>query len=114
MILLGQALSYLRPNAEWVTVDNTYEGLNWLDTAQTKPTEQEITDAITHLENQAPLDACKNEAKRLIALTDWSVLPDVNISNKVEFELYRSELRDLIINPIVNPVFPTEPQPIWV
>ena len=56
---------------------------------------------------------CKDQAKQLIANSDWSVLPDVNITNKVEFELYRTQLRNLIINPVEDPIFPTEPNPIW-
>ena len=58
-------------------------------------------------------DNCKHEAKKRIANSDWAVLPDVNISNKSEFESYRSQLRNLILNPVENPVFPEEPQPIW-
>lgn len=56
---------------------------------------------------------CKSESKKRIANSDWSVLPDVNISNKSEFENYRSQLRNLILNPVEDPIFPTEPQPIW-
>ena len=56
---------------------------------------------------------CKNQAKQLIANSDWSVLPDVNISNKSEFESYRTQLRNLIINPVEDLIFPVEPQPIW-
>ena len=56
---------------------------------------------------------CKNQAKQLIANSDWSVLPDVNITNKSEFESYRSQLRNLILTPVEDPIFPTEPNPIW-
>jgi hypothetical protein len=56
---------------------------------------------------------CKDKAKQLIASSDWSVLPDVNITNKSEFESYRTQLRNLIINPVEDPIFPTEPNPIW-
>ena len=56
---------------------------------------------------------CKEESKKRIANSDWSVLPDVNISNKSDFENYRSQLRNLILNPVEDPIFPEEPQPIW-
>lgn len=56
---------------------------------------------------------CKDQAKNKIALSDWSVLPDVKITNKSEFESYRSQLRNLIINPVEDPIFPVEPNPIW-
>lgn len=56
---------------------------------------------------------CKEESKKRIANSDWSVLPDVNITNKSEFENYRSQLRNFILNPVEEPIFPEEPQPIW-
>jgi hypothetical protein len=56
---------------------------------------------------------CKDQAKQLIASSDWSVLPDVKITNKSEFESYRSQLRNLIINPVEDPIFPVEPNPKW-
>lgn len=59
------------------------------------------------------LENCKTEAKKIIKNTDWSVLPDVNISNKSDFITYRETLRNLILNPVENPVFPVEPEPIW-
>ena len=58
-------------------------------------------------------EQCKSESKKRIANCDWSVLPDVNISNKSEFESYRTQLRNLIINPVEDPIFPIEPNPIW-
>jgi hypothetical protein len=56
---------------------------------------------------------CESKAKELISNSDWSVLPDVKLTNKVEFENYRSILRNLIVNPIEDPIFPIEPKPIW-
>ena len=63
--------------------------------------------------SQFKKEQCKSESKKRIANSDWSVLPDVNISNKSEFENYRSQLRNLIINPVEDPIFPQEPNPIW-
>ena len=55
----------------------------------------------------------KEKATRLLLESDWSVLPDVPLSNKAEWETYRSALRQIAINSIVNPVWPTKPQTIW-
>jgi hypothetical protein len=63
--------------------------------------------------SQFKKEQCKSESKKRIANSDWSVLPDVNISNKSEFENYRSQLRNLILNPVEDPIFPEEPNPIW-
>ena len=58
-------------------------------------------------------DNCETKAKELISKCDWSVLPDVNLQNKLDFQNYRSKLRELIVSPVENPVFPIEPDPIW-
>jgi hypothetical protein len=62
---------------------------------------------------QAQKDACKAQAKQLLAASDWSILPDVQISNKADFENYRAILRGYVISPVTNPTWPTEPTPIW-
>jgi hypothetical protein len=62
---------------------------------------------------QAQKDDCKAQAKALLAASDWSVLPDVQISNKADFENYRAILRGYVLSPVTNPTFPTEPTPIW-
>lgn len=41
--MIAKALTSLRPGAQWVLRGDSYEGLEWLDQEQTKPTEAEIT-----------------------------------------------------------------------
>ena len=62
---------------------------------------------------QAQKDACKAQAKALLAASDWSVLPDVQITNKAAFDNYRAILRGYVISPVTDPTWPTEPQPVW-
>jgi len=62
---------------------------------------------------QAQKDACKAQAKALLAASDWSVLPDVQITNKAAFDNYRAILRGYVISPVTDPTWPTEPQPAW-
>jgi hypothetical protein len=62
---------------------------------------------------QAQKDACKAQAKALLAASDWSVLPDVGLKNSADFVTYRGILRGLTTQPQVNPDFPVEPTPIW-
>ena len=62
---------------------------------------------------QAQKDACKAQAKSLLAASDWSVLPDVQITNKSAFDNYRAILRGYVISPVTDPTWPTEPQPVW-
>ena len=62
---------------------------------------------------QAQKYACKVQAKQLLAASDWAALPDVQISNKADFENYRAILRGYVLSPVTNPTFPTEPTPVW-
>ena len=39
---IPEALTELRPNAEWTLRGETYAGLEWNDSKQTKPTESEV------------------------------------------------------------------------
>lgn len=107
------AMQSLVPNCDfsWVS-PYKYKDINWYD-SRPIPTEKEWQDEKDRLFLYAPKQNCKDQAKRLIANSDWSVLPDVNITNKSEFESYRSQLRNLIINPVEDPIFPVEPNPIW-
>lgn len=58
---------------------------------------------------------CKNLATELLKETDWTQLADASdlISNKLEFDSYRSALRILAVNPVVSPQFPVKPTAIW-
>jgi predicted lipoprotein len=47
---ISKAITSLRPSAEWVLRGDTYDGLEWLDTQQTKPTESEINAEIARLQ----------------------------------------------------------------
>lgn len=55
----------------------------------------------------------KNKAEELLFKSDWSVLPDVPLVNKAEWETYRSALRQIAINPTIDPVWPVKPESIW-
>jgi hypothetical protein len=62
---------------------------------------------------QSQKDDCKAKAKQLLSQTDWAVLPDVGLANSADFVAYRGILRGLVINPVVDAVFPVAPTPIW-
>jgi hypothetical protein len=62
-------------------------------------------------------DQKKNNAKlqamSLIQSSDWTMLPDVNLTNKADWTTYRAALRVIINNPQVDQVFPTLPPENW-
>ena len=59
----------------------------------------------------------KNEALGLIVQTDYTQLPDVAIrltdSSRDAFIAYRAAVREIFINPMVDPVWPTKPTVEW-
>lgn len=48
VIKLTQALQDLRPGAEWLLNGDSYEGIEWLDANQAKPTKEEVESAIAN------------------------------------------------------------------
>ena len=112
MINYTSILQIKYQNSIYSISNNDYNELNWLNESP-KPTKEELDSQWEEVQSIIAKNNCKNKAKQLISNTDWSVLPDVNITNKSEFESYRNILRNYIINPIENPEFPIEPQPIW-
>ena len=99
---ITQAIYALYPNVVSTVGDVAYD-------AEGNQVDYDVA-AVTE---QAEKDACKAEAKQRLADTDWSVLPDVVVKNKLEFETYRSQIRALVLNPVAEPSWPTEPQPVW-
>ena len=112
MINYSLILSINYQGKSYVLAGNTYEGLEWYDTIP-KPTKEELDSQWEKVKSDTNKNNCESKAKELISKCDWSVLPDVNLQNKSDFESYRSQLRELILNPVENPVFPIEPTPIW-
>jgi len=91
---ISQALLKLRPGAEWSIIGDTYEGLRWFETNESPaPTEEEITQELENLRAAEPMRRLRIERDRLIAETDWWVLPDRTPTS--EQLAYRQALRDL-------------------
>lgn len=57
--------------------------------------------------------ANETKAKQLLANSDWTQLPDVNLANQAEWDSYRQSLRVIATSPTLDPVWPTEPEVIW-
>jgi hypothetical protein len=64
---------------------------------------------------------CKTQATSILSATDWTAIPDVAdplksnpyLMNQDAFVSYRSTVRNLAVNPVVDPVFPTAPTEEW-
>ena len=104
-----------------MTDSNVYETLVWESTTVAKPTKEALNVEIVTIDQQAPLNACKQEASRKLYATDWTTISDVAdpsksspyLTNQADFVTYRSNVRKLAINPVANPVWPTTPIAQW-
>lgn len=64
---------------------------------------------------------CKTTATGILQLTDWTSIADVGdpakanpyLVNQAEFIAYRSTVRNYAVNPVTNPVWPTQPTEQW-
>ena len=63
----------------------------------------------------------KQQGKTILSNTDWTAIPSVAdplqsnpyLTNQAEFLTYRSAVRDIVLNPTWDAVFPTEPTEQW-
>lgn len=70
VIQLTKALSDIRPNAQWSLIGDSYEGLEWLDETQTKPTQAEIEHAIANPLPELELSVSEKLASVGLSLDD--------------------------------------------
>ena len=121
-ITIIEALTSLKPKAQWNLIGFDYSGLEWLDKTQTKPTEEEVNAKIKELETAEPIRLLREERNQRLAETDWTQGRDVSLSNDTDWKNYRQALRDLPSksNPKLNSVgdldmssitWPTKPSP---
>lgn len=73
------------------------------------------------VQEEADKLSCSDKAKAILTATDWTSIPDVGnptestpyLMNQSEFIAYRSQIRALAVNPVANPVWPTQPTEQW-
>ena len=115
---ITDAIMSLKPGAHWVLRGTSYSGLEWLDSAQTKPTEIEVTNRLTELTKSEPMRLLREKRDEIISKTDWRASSDLTLSDA--WKTYRQALRDLpaSASPKLNPdyeldltsiTWPTEP-----
>jgi hypothetical protein len=96
------AIESLAPNSDYVIFGDEYSGIEWRDTVNTKPTEEEVNKKIADLQAEEPMIQLRDERNRRLAQTDWTQLPDTLINDAVDYipleqawKDYRQQLRDL-------------------
>ena len=119
MIDYAQILIENYSNKQWSFNGDTYEGLFWNDPSP-KPTQAELDSLWIPTQEKQAKSNCKKIASQLLYETDWTTIPDVAdpanspyLMNQAEFIAWRSQIRQLAVNPIVDPVFPPTPEAVW-
>ena len=108
------------PNSKWTMLGNEYDTLEWFSDTP-KPTQAELDALWPSTEETQAKNDCKAQATSILQTTDWTSIADVGdptkanpyLINQVEFIAYRSTVRGYAVNPVVNPVFPTQPTEQW-
>ena len=88
----ANALSYLKPGAEWSWIGTEYSGLEWLSSGSA-PTESEIDAEVTRLTNAEPMRLLRVERNARLLACDWRASSDLTLSDS--WKTYRQALRDL-------------------
>ena len=88
----NQAISALSPNGDWMWDDGN---LIWCSPNVVQPKEEEIQAKIAELEAAEPMRVLRIERNQKLAETDWRMVEDYPMSNKLEWKTYRQALRDL-------------------
>ena len=91
--MIGKALQNLRPGSKFTIRGGSYGGIEWKDTEQTKPTEEEVNSEIARLQSEEPMRRLRLYRNDLLAETDWMANSDVTMSDA--WRTYRQALRDL-------------------
>jgi hypothetical protein len=119
MIDYSLILSLNFPNSQWALDNNDYQSLQWLSDTP-KPTQAELDALAIPTQETVAKQSCKKQASELLYETDWTTIPDVAdsanvpyLTNQAEFITWRSQIRALAINPVVDPVFPPKPNEVW-
>ena len=94
---IASALVALKPGALWTLRGDTYSGLDWQDSGQTKPTETEITNKITALDAIEAVRLLRIQRDRLLKECDWVVTKasETGVAETDAWKTYRQALRDL-------------------
>jgi hypothetical protein len=120
MIDYSLILSLNYSTSQWTLAGNSYDGLLWLSEAP-KPTEKELDALWPSTEDEVAKQNCKSQATTILTNTDWTSISDVGnkalstpyLTNQSEFIAYRSAIRALAVNPVVDPKWPVAPTEQW-
>lgn len=105
---LTHALNKLYSNCKWYLKSYDYSGLVWEDENTSKPSEQELLQCLTELQNGESMDKLRLVRNKLLNETDKYTIqdwPHETPEKRQEWLDYRQQLRDLpsISSPMLDP-----------
>jgi hypothetical protein len=119
MIDYAQILTTNYAGSQWSLNGDSYDGLTWLSDTP-KPTQAELDALWIPTQETIAKGKCKKQASELLYATDWTTISDVAdpanspyLTNQAEFITWRSQVRALAVNPVIDPIFPTKPVEVW-
>lgn len=119
MIDYSRILTTFFGNKIWCLDGDSYDGLQWSDSSP-KPSQAELDALWVPTQEEFAKKECKAQASKLLYETDWTTIADVAnpanspyLKNQAEFVSWRSQIRALAVNPVVDPVFPPKPNEVW-
>ena len=94
---LMYAIDSLAPNSDYVIFGDEYSGIEWIDTVNTKPTEEQVNAKIAEIKASEPMTLLRDERNILLAQSDWTQLKDIDLDiiRERKWKNYRQALRDL-------------------
>ena len=99
----------------YVAVQSNTAGPGW-----TYENGQFVAPPVPPIPPEQLLMICKQNAMGILTSTDWVELPSVSntsvqphLTNAAEFMSYRNQIRQLAVNPVEHPVWPTRPDEQW-
>ena len=94
---LMYAIDSLAPNSDYVIFGDEYSGIEWRDTVNTKPTEEQVNAKIAEIKAAEPMGLLRDERNYRLAQTDWTQLKDIDLDiiRERNWKNYRQALRDL-------------------
>lgn len=118
--MIFEAIKNLCPTAHYAVLNDSIDEIIWYSTDIPQPSNEQILAENAKLIAEVPLKECKEKASALLYETDWTTIADVAdpantpyLTNQAEFIAWRSQIRALAVNPVVDPVFPPKPTEIW-
>ena len=94
---LMYAIDSLAPNSDYEIFGDEYSGIEWRDTVNTKPTEEQVNAKIAEIKAAEPMGLLRDERNYRLAQTDWTQLKDIDLDiiRERNWKNYRQALRDL-------------------